>query len=86
MAFLAGGFQLADAAPDDGFAAAIVPVNAPEHCKRLKTGCLEWHSSPLQLASSRPAHQSQSRVHEAHPIAAAIQAVLWLIAGFEYSS
>lgn len=31
MAFLAGGFQLADAAPDDGLAAAVVPVNAPEH-------------------------------------------------------
>lgn len=31
MTFLAGWLQPADAVPDDGFAAMIVPVNAPEH-------------------------------------------------------
>ena len=31
MAFQSGGFQPADAAPDDGFAAAIVPVDSAEH-------------------------------------------------------
>ena len=31
MAFLAGKLQSADVAPDDGFVAMIVPVNAPEH-------------------------------------------------------
>ena len=31
VAFLPGRFQSTDAAPDDGFAAAIVPVNSAEH-------------------------------------------------------
>ena len=31
MAFLTGGFQPAKATPDDGFAAAIVPVDCAEH-------------------------------------------------------
>jgi len=31
MAFQSGRFQPADAAPDDGFAAAIVPVDSAEH-------------------------------------------------------
>ena len=31
MAFLPGWLQSTDAAPDDGFAAAIVPVNSAEH-------------------------------------------------------
>ena len=31
MAFLSGWLQSTDAAPDDGFAAAIVPVNSAEH-------------------------------------------------------
>ena len=37
MALLAGGLQLTDAAPDDGFAAAVVPVNAPEHLTAVPT-------------------------------------------------
>ena len=31
MAFFSGRFQPAKAAPDDGFAAAIVPVDSAEH-------------------------------------------------------
>ena len=31
MAFLTGRFQSAKAAPDDGFTAAIVPMNSAEH-------------------------------------------------------
>lgn len=31
MAFLPGWLQSTDAAPDDGFAAAIVPVDSAEH-------------------------------------------------------
>lgn len=31
MAFLASGLQPADAAPDDGFAAMVVPVDSAEH-------------------------------------------------------
>lgn len=31
VTFLSGWFQSTDAAPDDGFAAAIVPVNSAEH-------------------------------------------------------
>ena len=31
MAFLPGRFQSTDAAPDDGFSAAIVPVDSAEH-------------------------------------------------------
>ena len=31
MAFLPGRLQSDEAAPDDGFAAAIVPVNSAEH-------------------------------------------------------
>ena len=31
MAFFSGRFQPADAAPDDGFAATVVPVNSAEH-------------------------------------------------------
>ena len=30
MAFLTGGFQPAKATPDDGLAAVVVPMNAPE--------------------------------------------------------
>ena len=35
MAFLTGGFQPAKATPDDGFAAAIVPVDSAEHFTTL---------------------------------------------------
>ena len=31
VAFLPGWFQSADAAPDDGFAAVVVPVDSAEH-------------------------------------------------------
>lgn len=31
MAFFSGRFQSAKAAPDDGFAATVVPVNSAEH-------------------------------------------------------
>ncbi|MFR3048454.1 MAG: hypothetical protein ACLTMY_12120 [Enterococcus faecium] len=31
MTFIPGWLQSTDAAPDDGFAAAIVPVNSAEH-------------------------------------------------------
>lgn len=39
MAFLTGRFQSAEAAPDDGFAAAIVPVDSAEHFTTLATDC-----------------------------------------------
>ena len=31
MAFMTGWFQSADAAPDDGFASVVVPMDAAEH-------------------------------------------------------
>ena len=37
VAFLAGGFQPADAAPDDGFATSIVPVDSAEHFTTFAT-------------------------------------------------
>ena len=37
MAFLAGGFQPADAAPDEGFATSIVPVDSAEHFTAFAT-------------------------------------------------
>ena len=35
MAFLTGRFQPAKAAPDDGFAATVVPVDSAEHFNTL---------------------------------------------------
>lgn len=37
MAFKAGGFKPADAAPDDGFAAVVVPMNSSEHFTAVTT-------------------------------------------------
>ncbi|ESL02614.1 hypothetical protein GCWU000282_02206 [Catonella morbi ATCC 51271] len=37
MAFLPGRFQPAEVAPDDGFVAAIVPVNSAEHFTAVTT-------------------------------------------------
>ena len=37
MAFLSGRFQSAKAAPDDRFAAAIVPMNSAEHFTAVAT-------------------------------------------------
>ena len=37
MTFLAGGFQPADAAPDDGFADVIVPVDSAKHFTTFAT-------------------------------------------------
>ena len=37
MAFFSGRFQPAKAAPDDGFAATVVPVNSAEHFTTITT-------------------------------------------------
>ena len=37
MAFFTGRFQSADATPDDGFAATVVPVDSAEHFTTLAT-------------------------------------------------
>ena len=64
MAFLPGRRQPADAAPDDGFAAAIVPVDSAEHFtafaandnlggavvyKRVEHGQFSWPRSSSEL-------------------------------------